>query len=142
MDVHLTDVVLLQSQIFMLQPPKPPLAVPPATASRGQLCCRVGLTGPPYSHRRPGHSSTHQHLLLFSGDDSLTQHGHPLLCLRRLRVVPFLGLAIVHRVGSLGAAWSTLSTNDSHRKRHERGVGDSRDPHGPWPHASRSLHIM
>ena len=41
--------------------------------------------------------------------------GHPLLCLRRLRVVPFVILAIVHCVGSLGAAWSTLSTNDSHR---------------------------
>src|SRR3989337_3826122 len=68
--------------------------------------------------------------------------GHPLLCLRRLRVVPFLGLAIVHRVGSLGAAWSTLSTNESHRKRHVRGVADSRDPHGPWPHASKSLLLI
>ena len=68
--------------------------------------------------------------------------GHPLMCLRRLRVVPFLGLAIVHRVGSLGVVWSTLSTNDNHRKRHERGVADSRDPHGPWPHASKSLLFM
>ena len=64
------------------------------------------------------------------------QRGHPLLCLRRLRVVPFVILAIVHCVGSLGAAWSTLSTNDSHRMRHVRGLADSRDPHGPWPHAA------
>src|SRR3989337_2753533 len=65
--------------------------------------------------------------------------GHPLLCLRRLWVVPFVGLAIVHCVGSLGMAWSTLSTNDSHRMRHVHGVADSRDPHGPWPHAASAL---
>ena len=41
--------------------------------------------------------------------------GQPLLCLRHLWVVPFVILAIVHYVGSLGAVWSTLSTNDSHR---------------------------
>src|SRR3954464_14786271 len=33
---------------------------------RGQLCCRAGLTAPPYSHRWPSHPSTHPHLLLFS----------------------------------------------------------------------------
>ena len=26
---------------------------------RGRLCCRVGLTAPPYSHRWPSHPSTH-----------------------------------------------------------------------------------
>ena len=30
-----------------------------------------------------------------------------------LRVVPFLGLAVVHRPGALGAAWSTWSRNDT-----------------------------
>ena len=40
--------------------------------------------------------------------------GHPLPRLPRLRVVPFLGLAIVHRPGALGAAWSTWSRNDFH----------------------------
>ena len=75
----------------------------------------------------PGHPSTHQHILLFSGDVSLTpqptsqrlfspQHGHPLRWLRRLWVVLFLGLAVVHRHGALGAAWSTWSTNDMHMK--------------------------
>ena len=62
--------------------------------------------------------------------------GHPLLCLRRLQVVPFVILAIVHCFGSLGAAWSTLPTNESHRMRHVRGLADSRDPRGPWPHAA------
>ena len=76
----------------------------------------------------PGHPSNHPHILLFSGDVSLTpqptsqrsfspQHGHPLRWLRQLRVVLFLGPALVHRVCALGAARSTWSTNNSHRKR-------------------------
>ena len=76
----------------------------------------------------PGHPSTHPHILLFSGDVSLTpqptsqrsyspQRGYPLRWLRRLRFVPFLGLALVHHVCALGAARSTWSTNNSHRKR-------------------------
>ena len=39
---------------------------------RGRLCCRAGLTAPPYSHRWPSHPSTHSHLLLFSGDGRRT----------------------------------------------------------------------
>src|SRR3954464_9261611 len=39
---------------------------------RGRLCCRVGLTSPPYSHRWPSHPSTHPHLLLLSGDGRRT----------------------------------------------------------------------
>ena len=39
---------------------------------RGRLCCRAGLTAPPYSHRWPSHPSTHPHLLLFSGDGRRT----------------------------------------------------------------------
>ena len=76
----------------------------------------------------PGHPSNHQHILLFSGDVSLTpqptsqrsyspQRGHPLRWLRRLWVVLFLGPALVHRVCALSAARSTWSTNNSHRKR-------------------------
>ena len=83
---------------------------------RGRLCCRAG------------HPSNHPHILLFSGDVSLTpqptshrsfspQRGHPLRWLRRLWVVLFLGPALVHRVCALGAARSTWSTNNSHRKR-------------------------
>ena len=39
---------------------------------RVRLCCRVGLTAPPYSHRWPSHPSTHPHLLLFSGNGRRT----------------------------------------------------------------------
>ena len=51
--------------------------------------------------------------------------GHPLPRLPRLRVVPFLGLAVVHRLGALGAAWSTWSRNDFHRTWTVRGEADS-----------------
>ena len=76
----------------------------------------------------PGHPSNHPHILLFFGDVSLNpqptshrsfspQRGHPLRWLRRLRVVLFLGPALVHRVCALGTARSTSSTNNSHQKR-------------------------
>src|SRR3954464_10322435 len=65
-------VVLLQPLVFLLQPPKAALVVPLAPGSRGRLCCRGGLTTPYYSHRWPGHPSTHPHPLLFCGDNSLT----------------------------------------------------------------------
>ena len=51
--------------------------------------------------------------------------GKQLLSLPCLRVVPFLGLAIVHRPGALGAAWSTWSTTDMHLKWTVRGEADS-----------------
>ena len=51
--------------------------------------------------------------------------------LPRLRVVPFLDLAVVHRRGALGAAWSMWSTTDFHRKSTVRGEADS------WVHGSR-----
>ena len=56
---------------------------------------------------------------------------HPLPCLARLRVVPFLGLAVVHRRGALGAAWSMWSTTDFHRKSTIGGEADG------WVHGSR-----
>ena len=56
--------------------------------------------------------------------------GHPLPRLPRIRVVPFLGLPIVHRPGALGVAWSTWSRNDFHRKSTVRGEADS------WVHGS------
>ena len=51
--------------------------------------------------------------------------GLPLPRLPRLRVVPFLGLAVVHRPGALGAAWSTWSRNGFHRTWTVRGEVDS-----------------
>ena len=55
--------------------------------------------------------------------------GHPLPHLPRLHVVPFLGLAVVHRLGALGATWSTWSMNDIHQKWTVRGEADS------WVHS-------
>ena len=51
--------------------------------------------------------------------------GHPLSRLPQLRIVPFLGLAVVHRLGALDAAWSMWSTTDFHRKSTVRGDADS-----------------
>ena len=57
--------------------------------------------------------------------------GHPLPRLARLRVIPFLGLAVVHRRGAVGAAWSMYSTTEFHRKNTVHGEADS------WVHGSR-----
>ena len=51
--------------------------------------------------------------------------GRPLPRLPRLRVVPFLSLAVVHRLGALSAAWSMWSTTDFHRKSTVHGEADS-----------------
>mgnify|MGYP000975429220 FL=1 len=101
------------------------LPAPAAQTSAGGTACSLL---PWLAVLPPGHPSNHPHILLFSGDVSLTpqptsqrsfspQRGHPLRWLRRLRVVLFLGPALVHRVCALGAARSTWSTNNSHRKR-------------------------
>ena len=55
----------------------------------------------------------------------------PLPRLPWLCVVPFLGLSVAHRPGALGAAWSTWSRDDFHRKSTVRGEADS------WDHGSR-----
>ena len=107
------------------------LLAPAAQTSSGRTACsRLPWPAvlphrphhPTLLHCWPGHSSTHPHLLLFSGDGSRTSkpsytpsHGQPLPSLPRLRVVPFLGLAVVHRPGALGAPWSTWSMDDIHR---------------------------
>ena len=101
------------------------LLAPAAQTSAGRASCSYL---PWLAVLPPGHPSNHPHILLFSGDFSLTlqptgqrlfspQRGHPLRWLRRLRVVLFLGPALVHRVCALDAARSTWSTNNSHRKR-------------------------
>ena len=71
-------------------------------------------------HRRPGYPSTPRHLLLFSTDYNPTpqqnQLSHLLLlsicdsttAFSHLRVVPVRGLAVVHRLATFGAAWSTM----------------------------------
>ena len=101
------------------------LPAPAAQTSTGGTACSLL---PWLAVLPPGHTSNHPCILLFSGDVSLTpqptsqrsystQRGHPLRWLRRLRVVLFLGLALVHRVCTLSAARSTWSTNNSHQKR-------------------------
>ena len=132
MDVHPTAVVLLQSLLFLLQPLKQVPVGLPTSSSRGRLCCSAGLTAPPYSDRWPSHPSTYPHLLLFSGDGRRTSkpsysppRGKQLPSLPWLRVVPFLGLTVIHRPGALGAAWSTWSMNDIHQKWTVHGEADS-----------------
>ena len=95
---------------------------------RSRLCCRVGLTAPPYSHHWPSHPSTHPSM----ADEPVTlvqpyspPRGKQLPSLLCLHVIPFLGLAVVHRPGALGAAWSTWSTTDMHLKWTVRGEADS-----------------
>ena len=51
--------------------------------------------------------------------------GKQLPTLPCLRIVPLLGLVVVHRPGALGAAWSTWSTTDMHLKWTVRGEADS-----------------
>ena len=108
----------------------PHLPAPAAqTSAVGTACSRLlwpaVLPGRPhspiiYSHPWPVYPSTHSHLQLFSGDSSRTSQpsyspprGQPLPCLPRLRDVPFVGLAVIHRPGALGAAWSTMSIQRS-----------------------------
>ena len=128
--------MLLQPLVFLVQPPKAAPVVSPAPASRGRLCCCAGL-------RAPNTPTTGQgiplltHTPCYSAATSASRRsrtsepsyssprGHPLSRLPRLCVVPFLGLAVVHRPGALGAAWSTWLTTDFHRKSTVRGEADS-----------------
>ena len=96
-------------------------AGPPTPASRGRLCCRAGLSAPTTptasqgipllantSCSSPVTAASHRSR---TGEPSYSSsRGLPLPRLPRLRVVPFLGLAVVHRRGALGMAWSMWST--------------------------------
>ena len=104
-----------------------------APVSRGRLRCRGGLTAPttptarqaiPLLTHTPCYSAatTASHRSRTSEPSYSSPRGLPLPRLPWLRVVPFLGLAVVHRPGALGVARSTWSTNNSHRKRLTVGV--------------------
>ena len=83
------------------------LAIPLLT----HTCCYSTATATSHSSEPvPSYSST---------------RGHPLSCLPRIRVIPFLGLAVVHCPGALGTAWSTWSRNGFHRTWTVRGEADS-----------------
>ena len=129
-------MVLLQPLVFLLQPPKPEPVVPRAAASRGRLRCRRGLTAPttptagqtiPLLTHTPCYSAATaaSHRCRSSEPSYSSSRGHPLLRLPRLRAVPFLVLAVVHRRGAFGAAWSTWSRNNFHRTWTVRGEADS-----------------
>ena len=136
MDVNPTAVVFLQSLIFLLQPPKqrrwdcllPPLVAgcdaaeaspPPTTPTAGQAIPLLTHT-PCYSA-----ATAASHRSRTSEPSYSSPCGHPLPRLPWLRVVPFLGLTVVHRPGALGAAWSTWSRNGFHRTWTVRGEADS-----------------
>ena len=136
LDLHPTAGILLQSLLFfpqrcrnrLLQPsassdvvlrssakryPADGQAIPPLRTS----CYSLPSVGPPRTRTsQVSHSSP-----------SAT----PLPSIPCLRVVPFLGPAVVHRPGALGVAWSTWSTTDMHLKWTVRGEADS------WVHGRR-----
>ena len=92
---------------------------PPTTPTAGQDI-------PPLTHT-PCYSAVTvaSHRSRTSEPSYSSSRGHPLLRLPWLQVVPFLGLAVVHRCGALGAAWSRWSRNDFHRTWTVRGEADS-----------------
>ena len=81
---------------------------------------------PYYSYRWPGLAATAaSHRSRTSEPSYSSSRGHPLLRLPRLRVVPFLGLAVIHRHGALGTAWLTWSRHDLDCTWTVRGKADS-----------------
>jgi len=98
---------------------------PPTTPTAGQAI-------PPLTHT-PCYSAATvaSHRSRTSEPSYSSPRGLPLMRLPRLRVVPFLGLVVVHRRGALGVAWSTWSRNDFHRTWTVCGEADS------WVHGSR-----
>ena len=122
------------------------LLAPAAQSSAGHVACSC-LLSPAVLPQRPHHPDTTPtasqaippltHSPCYSAATAASHHselvnsrtpstrGHPLPRLPRLRVVPFLVLAVVHRRGALGTAWSMWSTTDFHRKSTVRGEADS-----------------
>ena len=111
------------------------LLAPAAQSSAGRAACSC-LLWPAVLPRRPhrpillpplaGPAATAaSHRSRTSEPSYSSPRGHPLPRLRRLRVVPLLGLAVIHHLGALDAAWSMWSTTDFHRKITMRGDTDS-----------------
>ena len=107
-------------------------AVLPRRPHRPHTTPTTGQAIPPLTHT-PCYSvvTAASHRSRTSERSYSSPRGHPLPRLARLRVIPFLGLTVVHRRGALGAAWSMWSTTDFHRKSTVRGEADS------WVHGSR-----
>ena len=83
----------------------------PRRPHRSHTTPTAGQAIPPLTHS-PCYSAVTaaSHRSRTSEPSYSSPHGHPLPRLPRLRVVPFLGLAVVHRLGALGVAWSMWST--------------------------------
>src|SRR3954464_7357289 len=83
-------------------------AVLPRRPHRPHTTPTAGQAIPPLTHS-PCYSAATiaSHRSRTSEPSYSSPHGHPLPRLPRLRVVPFLGLTVVHRLGALGAAWAT-----------------------------------
>ena len=107
-------------------------AVLPRRPHRPHTTPTAGQAIPPLTHT-PYYSAAMaaSHRSRTSEPSYSSTHGHPLPRLPQLHVVPFLGHVVVHRPGALGAAWSTWSTTDFHRKSTVRGEADS------WVHGGR-----
>ena len=105
----------------------------PRRAHRPHTTPTAGQAIPPLTHSPCYSAATAaSHRSRTSEPSYSSPRGHPLPRLPRLRVVPFLGVAVVHRPGALGAAWSTWSTTDFHRKSTVHGEADSWvHGHGP-----------
>ena len=101
-------------------------AMLPRRPHRPHTTPTTGQAIPPLTHS-PCYSAatTASHRSRTSEPSYSSSRGHPLARLRRLRVVPFLGLTVVHCPGALGAAWSTWSRNGFHQTWTVRGVADS-----------------
>ena len=98
-------------------------AVLPRRPHRPHTTPTAGQAIPPLTHTPCYSAATAaSHRSQTSEPSYSSPRGLPLLRLPRLRVIPFLGLAVVHRPGALGAAWSTT---DFHRKSTVRGEADS-----------------
>ena len=92
-------------------------AVLPRRPHRRHTTPTAGQAIPPLTHTPCYYvAAAASHRSRTSGPSYSASRGLPLPRLPRLRVVPFLGVAVVHRPGALGAAWSTWSTTDFHRK--------------------------
>ena len=101
-------------------------AMPPWRPHRPHTTPTAGQAIPPLTHTPCCSAATaSSHRSRTSEPSYSSPRGHPLPRLPRLRVVPFLGLAVVHRRGAPGAAWSTWSRNDFHRTWTVCGDADS-----------------
>ena len=100
-------------------------AVLPRRPHRPHTTPTAGQAVPPLTHTPCYSAATAaSHRSRTSEPSYSSQRGHPLPRLPQFHVVPFLGPAVVHRLGALGTAWSMWSTT-FHRKSTVRGKADS-----------------